>query len=412
MRWGCGTSLVRAAACLMLYKTAGMKPKPCNPQSGAFTLFELLCVILIIGLLVALLLPAIGKAQEKARQLQCVNHLRQIGIGFQDFAHDHNSQFPMAVPVSAGGSLEYVRSAYQIQGDFYFSFRHFQVLANELTTPKVLACPADTRQPASSFAVLKNENVSYFIGVRADPGRPNSILAGDRNLTNDYAAASAIQRLGPNAFLRWTHELHRFKGNLLYADGRVEEKTTPTLMAATGSEPSAVAAELVLPVLPPPATASGPSISTGSEPSAPGASPSSSSPAPAGSNPGLAVETSSGNGPRSAEPDKGVPPWSPLLKEPDPLTWPKGAFPPLGNSELPRTSLGGPRALAQKELTTPAPASAEQPVPSLPLTATAAPTVSPSSPQQHRWLYLFPILLLALLVVIALRLLRSRAAVR
>jgi prepilin-type N-terminal cleavage/methylation domain-containing protein/prepilin-type processing-associated H-X9-DG protein len=213
----------------------------------AFTLLELLCVIAVIAILAALLLPALSEARARARRIECVSQLRQLGVAFQSFAHDHNSRFPMSVPATAGGALEFVQNASSVKGDFFFAFRQFQTLSNELVSPKLLVCPADSRSPATNFASLQNVNVSYFVGVDADYAQPNSLLSGDRNLTNDSAGRSTILRLGPLSPLRWTAGLHRFKGNLLFADGHVVERNTTGITAAGNWLPAT--AELFLPTI-------------------------------------------------------------------------------------------------------------------------------------------------------------------
>ena len=198
--------------------------KPGFQRAGrlAFTLIELLVVIAIILVIAGLLLPALGRAGGKGRQIACLSNLKQVGAGFHLFANDHGDRFPMQVSTKEGGSLEYNRLASKASGLFAFTFRNFQVLSNELSTPHLLVCRADRRPAASNFARLTDREVSYFAGLQASPAQPNSVLSGDGNLT-DAAAAKSTSALAPGEInLGWTRALHDQRGNVLFADGHVE----------------------------------------------------------------------------------------------------------------------------------------------------------------------------------------------
>ena len=71
-------------------------------RSVGFTLVELLVVIAIIGILVALLLPAVNSARSAARKMQCTNKLRQLGIAAHNY-HSARNEFPMGVAGNPDG---------------------------------------------------------------------------------------------------------------------------------------------------------------------------------------------------------------------------------------------------------------------------------------------------------------------
>jgi len=171
-----------------------------------------------------MLLPALASAKRKAKRINCVNNLKQDGLAFRLWEGDNGDKYPMAVSTNKGGTMEYAEDGN--------AFRHFQVMSNELSTPKILVCPADDRTPAANFAKLKNKNVSYFVGLNAEETRPQMLLTGDRNITNGIAPEHSILKLVPDQPAGWTEDLHNGQGNVGLADGSVQQVTIDSLRNA------------------------------------------------------------------------------------------------------------------------------------------------------------------------------------
>ncbi len=180
----------------------------------AATRLGILVVVVVLVIVAMIALPFIMKSNGRSARIGCTNNLKQIGLAFRTFALDNDGRFPMHVSLTNGGTMELAAS-----GSVSF---HFLVMSNELSTPKILACPNDAnRNCVTTFANLSDTNISYFLNLDCVEMDPSSLLTGDGNLTNRRAAGSRFISVGKTTTLGWTKAMHREKGNLVLADGSV-----------------------------------------------------------------------------------------------------------------------------------------------------------------------------------------------